>query len=97
MQNLLLSFFNDFLSTLFLFILSGVVVISAKALSLYLSTVFPKPKETPPVEKEQPIALPKKPQRKRTQPKPQKPSNGVITSIEIDPSKVDRIYVKKVK
>ena len=92
MQNLLLSFFNDFLSTLFLFILSGVVVISAKALSLYLSTVFPKPKETPPVEKEQPIA-----QRKRTQPKPQKPSNGVITSIEIDPSKVDRIYVKKVK
>ena len=94
MQNLLVSFFNGFLSTLFLFILSGVVVIGAKVIQLYLKELFPKSEITPPLV-EQPTPKLEPSPRKKMQRKNPKKQSAVIKSIEIDPRQVDKIYVKK--
>ena len=94
MQNLLVSFFNGLLSTLFLFILSGVIVIGAKTIQLYLKEFFPKAEITPPPIEQPPPQVATTPKKKTTRKKPSKTS-AVIKSIEIDPKQVDRIYVKK--
>lgn len=94
MQNLLVSFFNGFLSTLFLFILSSVVVIGAKAIQIFLKELFPK-LEIPQQPIEQPPIPPKEQPKKRSPQKKPSKSSAIIKSIEIDPNQVDRIYVKK--
>ena len=91
MQDALSSFFIGFLYTTALFLVCLVTVVGIK--SIYLSInryikekFFPSPTVCP-----TPI---KKAVRKR---KPKTTLNkSAITSIEIDPEKIDRIYVKKI-
>lgn len=91
MQNLLVSFFNGFLSTLFLFVLSGIIVIGAKILQVFFQKTFPKTQIVQkPIPQETPPPPPKKARQKKSS-----SNRAVIKSIEIDPKKVDRIYVKR--
>ncbi len=84
MDNFLLSFILGFLSTFGLFVLSMVLVLGVKAL---VSGLKIKPHKTQVQEKpENKTQTVKKPVRK---PRP-------VRSIEIDPEKVDRIYVRKI-
>lgn len=84
MNELLSSLFLGLLSTAFLFIISLFLTIGAK-------TVFNKFFYREKVEN--PSSTQKK--VKRTRKTPNKNSPSVVRSIEIDPSTVDRIYVKK--
>ena len=69
--------------TVCLFVLSFFIVVGAKTVYESLKNLLPK--------KEQNIPTPKK-----TRPKPRKPkSPQVVRTIEIDPTQVDKIYVKK--
>ena len=84
MNNILSSFITGFLSTAFLFAISVILVLGVKALYLAIKDFFAQ--KTPP---ETEIKKPPAPRRKRRKtPAPQR-------SIEIDPSEIDRIYVKK--
>ena len=84
MINLLSSFLVGFLSTAFLFVLSIIIVLGVKYLLIIIKsfTVKDLPKTN---ENKKPSSYKRK---KRKAPTPQR-------SIEIDPSQVDRIYVKK--
>ena len=80
-------FFSSFAIGLFctasLFVLSFFIVIGAKTVYETLKNILKKEQITP---------TPKKP----SSPKPKKPKTPpIVKSIEIDPSQVDRIYVKK--
>ena len=83
MINLLSSFLVGFLSTAFLFVLSIIIVLGVKYLLIIIKsfTVKDLPKTS---ENKKPSYK----RKKRKAPTPQR-------SIEIDPSQVDRIYVKK--
>ena len=85
-----LSFFLGLLSLFFLFVFSALCVLGVKYLM------------TPPQENEPQIEEPTPPPKKPTVKKPSTPrkkrveSPAIIRSVEIDPSSIDRIYVKKV-
>ena len=82
MFNLLSSFLAGFLSTAFLFVLSVIIALGIKTLDLLIKELAE--------EKPSPESKPKKARHKKRRKKtaPQR-------SIEIDPSQIDRIYVKK--
>ena len=84
MINLLSSFLVGFLSTAFLFVLSIIIVLGVKYLLILIKsfTVKDLPKTS---ENKNPSSYKRKKRKVLT---PQR-------SIEIDPSQVDRIYVKK--
>ncbi len=84
MINLLSSFLVGFLSTAFLFVLSIIIVLGVKYLLIIIKsfTVKDAPMKS---ENKKPSSYKRK---KRKAISPQR-------SIEIDPSQVDRIYVKK--
>lgn len=71
--------------TLFLFVLSIIVVLSFKAIYLTAKEFTEKRPKS--------ITQEEKPKKKRVR-KP-KSDSAVIHSVEIDPTKVDKIYVKK--
>ncbi len=83
MFNLLSNFFVGLSCTFFLFILSVIIALSIKV--IYLTAQDLK-KQSPSIETE-------KPRKKRT--KKPKSQSGVVHSVEIDPTKIDKIYVKK--
>ncbi|MBQ7235929.1 MAG: hypothetical protein IKB30_00265 [Clostridia bacterium] len=81
-----LSFTLGFLCTAMLFALCFLSVIGTKTVFLYIKRFLPAKKiEIPPPED--------KPKKKTAPRAPKSPQ--VVRSIEIDPSTVDRIYVKK--
>lgn len=84
MNNFLSSFLIGLTCTLFLFVLSVVLVLGVKMLGLIIKDLK-SPQQTAPIQKK----------RKRTSSKPKPKQTGVVRSIEIDPSQVDKIYVKK--
>ena len=84
MFNLLSSFLVGFSCTLFLFVLSFLFTISFKALYLYVKDFSPKKAQSLPEEK-----------KKKKQTNKPKTKSGVIRSVEIDPTQIDKIYVKK--
>lgn len=84
-MNILSSFFVDFLSTSFLFVLSLIIVLGVKYLRLIIKDLLVQ--DTTP---EEPDKKPS-PVRKRKKRKPKHDKR----SIEIDPSEIDRIFVKK--
>ena len=83
-MNILSSFLVGFLSTSFLFVLSLIIVLGVKYLRLMIKDFMVK--DTPKVQDKAPS-----PVRKRKRRKPQSDKR----SIEIDPSEIDRIFVKK--
>ena len=85
MTILLSSFLAGFFSTVFLFILSVILVLGVKSLQTLIKEFFTKPQPSEQEIKKQP---PSPKRKKRKAPSPQR-------SIEIDPSEIDRIYVKK--
>ncbi len=84
MFNILTSFLAGLLSTTFLFILSVIIALGIKTLNLIIKDLA--------VQNKASLTKPKKPSSpKRKRQKPPVPQR----SIEIDPSEIDRIYVKK--
>ena len=92
MQNVFPSFIIGFLYTLALFILCLISVVGTRSLFFSLNNYLKEKLVKKPPPCPEPI---KKSVRKR---KPKQTSNSVnaVTSIEIDPDKIDRIYVKKI-
>ncbi len=86
MFNILSSFFVGFLCTAFLFVLSIILTLGIKSLFLLVKDFLDK--RTIKQTREE-IKQPAPPKRKK-----RKVSN-IQRSIEIDPSEIDRIYVKK--
>ena len=86
MNEFIISFSLGMFGVLILFFSSCVIVFLAKSLILTLKKYAPKKQ----VVQEAPPKKPAPPKRE----KPPK-SPPVIRTIEIDPSQVDRIYVKK--
>ena len=85
MSNLLSNFLVGFSCTFFLFIISVIFALSFKA--IYLSAKDLSQKQN------NPILSQSKPKKKRHR-KP-KSQSGVIRSVELDPTEIDKIYVKK--
>lgn len=85
MNEFIISFSLGMFGVLILFFSSCVMVFLAKSLILTLKKYAPKK------------AVQEEPPKKPAPPKREKPpkSPPVIRTIEIDPSQVDRIYVKK--
>ena len=88
MNQFFTSFTLGFLCTSCLFALCFLITIGAKTLLNLFENILPQKQ---PISQE--VELPK-PKRKR-KPKTQKHSK-IIRSVEIDPSEIDRIYVKKI-
>ena len=86
MFNLLSNFFVGFSCTFFLLIISVIIALSIKA--IYLTAKDLSQSKNFSIPKEQPL-----PKKKRS--KKPKSQSGVIHSVEIDPTKIDKIYVKK--
>lgn len=84
MNNFLTSFLMGLSCTLFLFVLSVILVLGVKMLVLMVKDL----------RSPQQISQPQK-KRKRTRANPKPKQATVVRSIEIDPSQVDKIYVKK--
>ena len=84
MFNILSSFLVGFLSTAFLFIMSVIIVLGIKTLLIMIKDLAVQ--NTPPVAENKKPSPPKRKKRKVISPQ---------RSIEIDPSQIDRIYVKK--
>lgn len=82
-MNIFPSFITGLICTAGLFLISFIIVVSAKALIDYIKRRLPKKQ----VEQK-----PQPPEQK----KPQKKKSATVRSIEIDPSQIDRIYVKKI-
>ena len=82
MFNLLSSFLAGFLSTAFLFVISVIIALGIKTLDLLIKELAE--------EKPSPESKPKKARRKK-----RRKTTAPQRSIEIDPSQIDRIYVKK--
>ena len=85
MSNLLSSFLVGFSCTFFLFILSVIIALSIKVICLTAKDLSQG--QTNISQKEQ---IPKKKRLKKS-----KSQAGVIHSVEIDPTQIDKIYVKK--
>ena len=83
-MNILSSFLAGFLSTSFLFVLSLLIVFGVKYITLIAKEIAMR-------NSLQASNQVKRTPRKRKKPKTQSPER----SIEIDPSQIDRIYVKK--
>lgn len=86
---LLTGFITDFLATFCLFILCIIAVLGTKYFIILIKEYLPKNKISIPKKSKKPL----QPQKKVAKAN----SNEVkpIRSIEIDPTQVDRIYVKK--
>lgn len=84
MNDFFISFTLGFLCTAALFCLCFLVVLGGRVIYLSISRLTPQ-KSQQPVGRENY----KKPQKQST------PVPKAVRSIEIDPSKIDRIYVKK--
>ena len=84
MNQFFISFALGFLCTASLFMLCLIVVLGGKTLIKNLYRLIPA----------KPVAVSQKQEPKPKPPRVQK-SPQVVRSIEIDPSTVDRIYVKK--
>ncbi|MBO7149432.1 MAG: hypothetical protein J6V71_00905 [Clostridia bacterium] len=84
-MNILSSFLVGFLSTSFLFVLSLIMVLGVKYLHLIIKDLLAQ--DTPPEE----MGKKPSPARKRKKHKPKHDKR----SIEIDPSEIDKIFVKK--
>lgn len=84
MNNFLTSFLTGLTCTLFLLVLSVILVLGVKMLFLIIADLKPSSQAPTP---------PKKRVRKKVNSKPQQAK--VVRSIEIDPSQIDQIYVKK--
>ena len=82
MNNFALNFFLGLICTLAIFVLSIIITLGIKTLSLICLDLAKKSKNTQPK---------KAPAHK----KPKQSSSKVIRSIEIDPEQIDKIYVKK--
>ena len=85
MFNLLSNFLVGFSCTFFLFILSVIIALSVKA--IYLMAKDLSQNQTTPNQNEQ--------KQKKKRVKKPKSQSGVIHSVEIDPTQIDKIYVKK--
>ena len=86
---LLSGFVGDFLATLALFAICVILVFGAKFSILVIKEYLPKKEIYIPQENKKPLP----PRKKRA--KVYSSSIKPIRSIEIDPTKIDRIYVKK--
>ena len=82
-MNIFPSLITGLICTAGLFLISFIIVVSAKALIDYIKRRLPKKQ------------MEQKPQPSE-QKKPQKKKSATVRSIEIDPSQIDRIYVKKI-
>ena len=82
-MNIFPSLITGLICTAGLFLISFIIFVSAKALIDYIKRRLPKKQ----VEQK-----PQPPEQK----KPQKKKSATVRSIEIDPSQIDRIYVKKI-
>ncbi len=86
---LLSGFIAHFFTTFGLFVLCAVTVIGTKYLLMTLREYFPKKEVSIPKKNKKPSQTPKKSAKViTTNVKP-------VRSIEIDPSLIDKIYVKK--
>lgn len=89
MQDFTYSFVIGLICTTTLFILCLFLVVGAKSIYISIKRIFSEKFSTNTTPQPTPAAI-KKSVRKR------KRKVSPITSIEIDPDKIDRIYVKKV-
>ena len=83
-MNIISSFLTGFSSTAFLFVLSAIIVFGFKYLRLIIKSFAVRNNPPEPKPKRQYSKKPKK---------PKSPSDK--RSIQIDPSQIDKIYVKK--
>ena len=86
---LLAGFVSDFLATFCLFVSCTLIVFGTKFVFLVIKEYLPKNEISIPEENKKPLPH----QKKRA--KVYSSSIKPIRSIEIDPTKIDRIYVKK--
>lgn len=79
------NFLVGFSCTLFLFIISLIIVLSFRLIYLTAKDLAQK----------QPEPKPKEKRKKRKKPNVAESQPAVVHSVEIDPTKIDKIYVKK--
>ena len=85
MNTFVFNFLLGLICTLFLLVISVIIVLGIKALGFFSTGFTKKPQVNQPKPKKH---APKKP-------KPLKHASNIVRSIEIDPEQIDKIYVKK--
>lgn len=93
MNNFLVPFISGLACLIALFALSLFLVLGGKFFYIWIKQFFPSSKSNLPSEQEKPTPVKKQTPKPRNRQSVKKPSP--VRSIEIDPSQIDRIYVKK--